>query len=81
MYFVYILYSKILDKYYIGYTGDTVENRLLKHRYNHSGFTAKAKDWMIVYTESHETKSEAYARERYIKSMKSKAFISSLIER
>ncbi|WP_435254320.1 GIY-YIG nuclease family protein [Tenacibaculum sp. A30] len=32
-YFVYILYSKTLDKYYIGSTND-VENRLRKHLSN-----------------------------------------------
>jgi predicted GIY-YIG superfamily endonuclease len=27
---VYILYSKILDKYYVGYTGDVLAERLRK---------------------------------------------------
>ena len=29
--FCYILYSKSIDRFYIGSTGDTLENRLIKH--------------------------------------------------
>lgn len=50
MYYVYILYSKDLDRYYIGSTSD-IQPRLTKHLSEHSGFTGKAKDWEIVWTE------------------------------
>ena len=36
---VYILYSKLLDKYYVGSTTNVME-RLKKHLNNHKGFTA-----------------------------------------
>jgi putative endonuclease len=55
-YFIYILYSKSLDKYYIGSTEDVLK-RLKKHLENHKGFTSKAKDWELKYTESYESKS------------------------
>ncbi|MCB9019399.1 MAG: GIY-YIG nuclease family protein [Chitinophagales bacterium] len=39
----YILYSKDLDRYYIGHTCDQIEERLRKHLSNHKGFTAMTK--------------------------------------
>ena len=72
MFFCYILYSKILDQYYIGHTGEDLEERLRKHLSNHKGFTAKVKDWTIVYYETFEDKSTAYQRELKLKYWKSK---------
>ena len=46
---------------------------------NHKGFTGKAKDWEIVYTESYTTKEEARKRELQIKGWKSKRMIEKLI--
>jgi putative endonuclease len=76
---LYILYSSTRDKYYIGHTGDYLEERLRKHNSNHKGFTGKINDWKIVYTEVFETKEAAYKRERQIKSWKSKSKIERLI--
>ena len=78
MYYTYILHSQELSRYYIGYTDD-IELRLKKHLRNHDGFTGKAKDWKIVYTESHETKQEARSRELKIKGWKSKRMIEKLL--
>ncbi|MDX1270388.1 GIY-YIG nuclease family protein [Bizionia paragorgiae] len=36
MYLTYILYSDTLDRYYIGYTGDLLIERLRKHNTNGS---------------------------------------------
>lgn len=77
-YFFYILYSQKLDKYYIGSTKDLSE-RLRKHNSNHKGYTGKVDDWNIVYSESFETKSLAYSRERQVKKGKNKAVIEKLI--
>jgi putative endonuclease len=76
----YILYSKALDKFYIGHTSELLEERLRKHLYNHSGFTAKAKDWEVVYFEEYADKSTAYKREMEVKKWKSKVRIQKLIE-
>jgi putative endonuclease len=46
---------------------------------DHKGFTSKAKDWTIVYSEEFPTKSGAYFREKEIKSWKSKIKIEKLI--
>ncbi|WP_228376810.1 GIY-YIG nuclease family protein [Chryseobacterium formosense] len=44
MCYCYILYSKSLDKYYIGHSCEDLQERLRKHLSNHTGFTDKAKD-------------------------------------
>ncbi|MBL0234508.1 MAG: GIY-YIG nuclease family protein [Chitinophagaceae bacterium] len=75
----YILFSPSKDKYYVGHTGDDISERLRKHNTNHSGFTGHSGDWTIVYTEIYTLKSEAYKREREIKSWKSRTRIISLI--
>ncbi|MCF8374389.1 MAG: GIY-YIG nuclease family protein [Bacteroidales bacterium] len=77
-YFVYILYSKSLDKYYVGYT-ENIEARIAKHNSKHKGFSGKAKDWEVVYSESHDSKYEALKRETQIKKWKSSAMIEKLI--
>ena len=66
MYSVYILYSPVLDFYYVGCTSDLGE-RLRRHLSNHKGFTSRTKDWKIVYAEIFQEKSKALFREREIK--------------
>ena len=78
MYQLYILYSENLDSYYVG-ASSNVEERLKRHLSNHKGFTSKSKDWIVVYTESFETKNEAFSREKQIKNWKSKVMIQKLI--
>ena len=65
-YYIYILYSNSLDLYYIG-TSANPEERLKKHLSNHKGFTSKAKDWLICYSEAFELKTEALKREKQLK--------------
>ena len=77
-YFVYILYSHQLDRYYTGYTQD-IEERLKRHLSDHKGYTFKAKDWQVVYQENYDSKTDAYKRERQIKSWKSRRKIEELI--
>jgi putative endonuclease len=79
MAFTYILYSETLDRYYIGSTDTTVEDRLRKHLSDHSGFTGKAKDWIVVYAERYKDKKASMLRERQIKSWKSRVKIEELI--
>ncbi|NNE26792.1 MAG: GIY-YIG nuclease family protein [Saprospiraceae bacterium] len=78
-YYLYILYSKSLNRYYVGHTKN-LSDRLSKHLANHSGFTGKAKDWILVYSEDYPTKQDAYRRERQLKSWKSRLKIEDLIE-
>ncbi len=74
----YILYSVQRDRYYIGSTGDDLEERLRRHNTHHKGFTGNVNDWTYYHVESFATKAAALSREREIKSKKSRKYIESL---
>jgi putative endonuclease len=79
MFSFYILYSTTIEKFYIGHSSEPLEERLRKHLSNHKGFTSKAKDWEIVYSEDFPDKSMAYKRELEVKKWKSSDRIKKLI--
>jgi putative endonuclease len=75
---VYILHSQKLDRYYIGFT-ENLEQRLLFHDNSPSRkFTSNAKDWMLFFEISCDSKSQGLAIENHIKMMKSKVYIQNL---
>ena len=78
MFFVYILYSSSVDQFYIGQTNN-LEERISRHNSGRSKSTKKANDWVLRYSESFETRSEAVKRELQIKNMKSRRYIENLI--
>lgn len=78
MYSCYILYSCLLDRYYVGHTED-IATRLLQHNNGESNYTSKAKDWELVYEETFSSRTEAHTREREIKKKKSRKYIEWLI--
>ena len=78
MFYLYILYSALLDKFYVGSTSN-IEIRLKKHLSNHKGFTSRAKDWKVTYMEEFESKVEAQKREKQIKNWKSRKMIRALV--
>ena len=69
-----------LIRFYIGHTGDDLQERLRKHRSNHKGFTGKENDWEVAYAEEYASKQEAHARERQVKSRQSRHKFTGLIE-
>jgi len=73
----YILYSRSLDRYYIGHTGDSMAERLRRHHSSHKGFTGRADDWELRYSEEYPDKQLASRREREIKAWKSGKMIES----
>ncbi len=79
-YFVYILYSTKLERYYIGSTED-IAMRLKEHLWEHKGFTSKAKDWELKYSERFTAKTDAINRELLIKKWKSRKMIEKLINK
>ena len=79
MFYVYILYSKIIDKYYIG-SCQNIQDRLNDHLNSRSKYTKIAKDWELKHSEAYPTRSEAYQREMKVKKMKSRKYIENLIE-
>jgi len=79
-FYVYILYSQKIDRYYVGYTGDMLQERIRKHNTNHKGYTGIANDWELLYVESFSSKSDAMRRESQVKKRKSRKYLIQLIE-
>ena len=67
-----------MDRFYIGASAN-VAKRHIKHLSNHSGFTSKSKDWIIVYVRAFKTKSAALLFESKIKSWKSRVKIQEIV--
>jgi len=80
MFFVYIIYSQKLDRYYVGYTSD-LDSRIAEHNTGISSYTSKAADWIMKYHEKFTSREEAMAIERIIKSKKSRRYIEYLISK
>jgi len=68
MYYVYILKSLKDGKYYYGSSKDP-EKRLTKHNKGDVRSTKGRRPWVIHYIESHGSRSDAYRRELYFKSI------------
>ena len=79
MYTTYIIYSIKKNAYYVGYTSDSLQERLRRHNSNHNGFTGKYDDWELKYSKTFEEKREALSFEQQIKKWKSKKMIEDLI--
>jgi putative endonuclease len=78
-YYTYILYSKTRDRYYIG-SCENVTIRLVRHNAGATPSTKSGRPWIVVYTEGYDNKTDALKREKYIKKMKSKSYIESIIK-
>jgi putative endonuclease len=76
--YCYILYSHKLNKYYVGSTID-IRRRLEEHNRGKEKFTSTGTPWALVHKEVFKSLTEARQRELYIKKMKSRKYIESLI--
>ena len=77
-YFLYILYSKSIDRFYIGSTHD-LSDRLRRHNSGRSKYTNAGVPWELIYSEEYETRSNAMRRERELKSWKDRKMIENLV--
>jgi putative endonuclease len=66
LFYVYILYSQSLQRYYVGLT-ESVEKRLKEHNTGKSKSTRTGVPWKLVHMESFQTRSEAMQQEQKIK--------------
>ena len=79
-YFIYIIYSVSIDKYYVGYSKDPWV-RLLQHNSNtQDKYTGRTKDWKLEAVFEVENQSKAIQIERFIKRQKSRKFIERICE-
>ncbi len=68
IYFAYILKSEKDNKYYYGST-ENIENRLNKHNRGDVKATKNRRSFVLHYKEEYVTRSEAYKREQYFKTI------------
>ncbi len=66
MFFVYILYSRSINKYYIGQTND-LERRISEHNSGQTTYSSRGISWELIYQEEKNTRSEAMLLEMKIK--------------
>ena len=80
MHYLYIIYSRDVDKYYVGETAQ-VSQRLQAHNkgFYSGSYTKIARDWELKLSVSFDTRESALSAERFIKRMKSRKFIEKVI--
>ena len=66
MYKVYILYSEVVRKYYVGSTAN-IEDRMKRHNEGRSSYTKKGIPWKVVVSFESDSRSEAITLENKIK--------------
>lgn len=79
MYYLYILHSNDLNKFYIGST-QNIQERLQRHLSGRSKYTSKAKDWVLQYSVEYQTRALALKREKQLKNWKNAVRIRELIQ-
>jgi putative endonuclease len=70
MFATYIIYSDLIDRYYVGSTGVGVFKRLERHNAGWSRSTKSGQPWVVKYIKSFDKKSEALKWENHIKRQK-----------
>ena len=81
MFCVYIIYSKKLDRFYIGTTSD-YNLRIEQHNTGvyTDAFTIKGIPWEKFFLFENLNSEQAYQIEKHLKKMKSKTFIQNLVK-
>jgi putative endonuclease len=67
MFSVYVLYSKVFKKTYVGFSGNVIE-RLAQHNAGRVISSKKYRPWEIIFEEKSESELIARRREKYYKS-------------
>ena len=78
MHYVYVIYDRIVKKYYIGYSEDVIE-RFREHKRGNVETTSKFKSLELVYTEGCISKKDAQRRERELKTGFGRGYIKKRI--
>ena len=80
MFVTYILFSKSINKYYVGHTED-LDERLRRHNAGDGKFTKRGIPWKVEWSFVNETKSNAILLENKIKKRGIKRFLHDIIVR
>ncbi|EKE11002.1 MAG: hypothetical protein ACD_15C00160G0001 [uncultured bacterium] len=79
MHYVYILYSKKLNKFYVGATSD-LKRRVSEHNIGASQFTSAGVPWELAYYEAFLKKKDAIREENFLKTGKGRERRKYLLE-
>jgi putative endonuclease len=79
-YTVYILYSAVHSKIYIGFTSNLLQRFHSHNVMGTKGYTKKYRPWVVIFTEVYFEKSTAMQREKQLKSASWRAWIWSRIK-
>ena len=74
-YFVYILFSSISNRFYIGQTSN-IDDRLKRHNEAREKSTAPHVPWVLIWRTAKSSRSEAIILERKLKNLSPKRLIS-----
>jgi putative endonuclease len=75
-YFTYILKSLSHGNYYYGSTAN-IEQRLVMHNKGKVRYTKGRRPWVLHYKEEFDTRSDAFRRERYFKSVEGNIYLKA----
>jgi putative endonuclease len=67
MYYVYILWSEQLQKYYVG-SSNNLNDRMQRHNAGQGKYTSKGVPWILKWSITFPARGEAFRLEQKIKS-------------
>lgn len=79
MYYVYIIYSKKLNKNYIGYSAD-LKRRIVEHNNGKTKFSSRGCPWKLMYYEVFKSEKDARKEELFLKTGQGRRRIKLLLE-
>jgi len=79
MYYVYILKSLKNSRFYTGSTNN-LKRRIAEHNSGQSKYTKLTKPFVLLHFEEFKTRSEAIARERFLKTGKGREELKQILK-
>ncbi|NND16799.1 MAG: GIY-YIG nuclease family protein [Eudoraea sp.] len=67
-YSTYVLYSRIIKKFYVGYTGN-LPKRMEQYNMGQAGFTSVGAPWKVIWFKEFNSKLEAINLEQKLKNL------------
>jgi len=78
MYYVYLIQSKVDNRFYVGYTAD-LKQRIIEHNASNNASTKYGVPWRLVYYEAYTAKELALSRERNLKDVVTRTIVSKSV--
>ena len=80
MFTVYVLFTDLHNKIYIGYTSNLIQRFYSHNFHSNNSWTSKYRPWKVIYCEYFTLKSEAIKREKELKMGKGREWIWNNID-